>query len=123
MAPRLNLSPLTTKQIHDKHAVKEAYCDFWNNIKFKKGWETPTFQRSEVDRLLDEAAEIVVIIEHFNVNRHNSKYLRCAYALTWMNKIPASNLDYAMVLHESICGHWSIQDNIHYPIQKSSPEV
>jgi hypothetical protein len=57
----LHCKPLTSKQIHDKHAVKNAYTDFWNNIKFKKGWEKPALElSSKVEDLLDRAAEIVV---------------------------------------------------------------
>ena len=58
----LDLKPLNSKQIHDKIAVKNAYSDFWNHIKFKKGWETPRIKLHEVSGLLDEAAEIVVRI-------------------------------------------------------------
>jgi hypothetical protein len=35
----LEPTELTAKQRNDIHAVKEAYRTFWDNIKFRKGWE------------------------------------------------------------------------------------
>lgn len=54
--------PLTGKMKSDVKAVKEAYGTFWDNIKFRKGWEKPLFTKDEVAPLLDEAAEVVVRI-------------------------------------------------------------
>jgi len=59
----LQFNNFTSKQIHDKHQVKNAYLDFWNNIKFKKGWENPNLTlTNQLEKLLDRAAEIVVRI-------------------------------------------------------------
>ncbi len=67
MQPQLtsiHMVPLNSKQIHDKLAVRNAYADFWSNIKFKKGWERPSITLThEVDELLDTAAEIVVRVQ------------------------------------------------------------
>jgi hypothetical protein len=61
----IDSAPLTSKQIHEKHQLKDAYADFWNNnIKFKKGWETPAIELKEVQGLLDEAADIAVRIRN-----------------------------------------------------------
>eukprot|EP01124_Arcella_intermedia_P034985 TRINITY_DN8803_c0_g3_i1.p1 TRINITY_DN8803_c0_g3~~TRINITY_DN8803_c0_g3_i1.p1 ORF type:complete len:389 (-),score=121.06 TRINITY_DN8803_c0_g3_i1:59-1225(-) len=46
------------------YMVKDAYSAFWDNIKFKRGWEKPLFSKEEVDHLLEEAADIVVEIRN-----------------------------------------------------------
>lgn len=57
-----HVAPLSEKQLRARAAVVLAYADWWNHLKFKKGWATPLFTFNEVKPLLDRAAEIVVRI-------------------------------------------------------------
>ena len=52
--------PLTSEQQSKKAQLVSAYCDFWNNIRFRKGWQKPIFLKEEVLPLLERAAEIVI---------------------------------------------------------------
>jgi len=45
-----------------KNKLIESYNSFWENIRFKKGWEKPTFYPEDVKEQLENAAEIVVRI-------------------------------------------------------------
>jgi hypothetical protein len=45
---RSSLAPLTEKQRRECNAVVLAYADWWNHLKFKKGWEKPLFTFNEV---------------------------------------------------------------------------
>lgn len=54
------LRPLTNKEKRKKEELVEAYSDFWNNIRFRKGWQQPVFTREEVLHLLEKAADIVI---------------------------------------------------------------
>ncbi len=58
----IDSAPLSSKQITDKHKIKDAYADYWNHIKFQRGWEQPAVQLKEVQNLLDEAADICIRI-------------------------------------------------------------
>lgn len=51
---------LTREETRKKKQLIDAYSDFWNNIKFRRGWQKPLFTREEVLHLLDRAAEIVI---------------------------------------------------------------
>lgn len=42
--------------------VREAYGDFWQHIKFRKGWAKPPFPQERADPFLREAAGLVVCI-------------------------------------------------------------
>ena len=57
---RAFMKSLTREETRKKQELIDAYSDFWNNIKFRKGWQKPLFQRDEVLHLLDRAAEIVI---------------------------------------------------------------
>jgi len=59
------LAPLTSKQLHASRSVQEAYNDFWNDIKFRKNWESPFSPLSELSPLLAKAAQIVVRIRSY----------------------------------------------------------
>lgn len=76
-ALHIDASPLNSKKIHEKHQLKEAYSDFWNNnIKFKKGWESPAIEYKEVQDLLDEAADIAIRIRSSLDDKDSSFKLR-----------------------------------------------
>lgn len=55
--------------------MTQAYAEFWDNIKFTRGWAVPFVPLSEVTELLEAAAECVVWIrchlDHFN---HGMKF-------------------------------------------------
>eukprot|EP01129_Flabellula_baltica_P005195 TRINITY_DN1859_c0_g1_i1.p1 TRINITY_DN1859_c0_g1~~TRINITY_DN1859_c0_g1_i1.p1 ORF type:complete len:570 (-),score=144.42 TRINITY_DN1859_c0_g1_i1:37-1716(-) len=60
--PDIQLNKLSSQELVSKKQVLDAYGQFWNNIRFKKGWDTPAFNREDVEDLLDLCAEIVVRI-------------------------------------------------------------
>eukprot|EP01114_Cavostelium_apophysatum_P013772 TRINITY_DN3411_c0_g1_i7.p1 TRINITY_DN3411_c0_g1~~TRINITY_DN3411_c0_g1_i7.p1 ORF type:complete len:740 (+),score=249.18 TRINITY_DN3411_c0_g1_i7:190-2409(+) len=59
------VGPLSSKQAQASREVRDSYNDFWNNIKFRRGWESPLVDMNQVSPLLDEAAEIVVRIRSY----------------------------------------------------------
>jgi len=62
--------PLTAVQLENATRVKDAYLDFWRNLKFRKGWDAPLFAAEEVDDLLSHAAEIVVRVRTWLDDAH-----------------------------------------------------
>ena len=56
----MHLRPLTHAEKTKKSQLIGAYSDFWNNIRFRQGWQKPIFLKEEVLPLLDRAAEIVI---------------------------------------------------------------
>jgi len=54
------LQPLHSEQIRNIIALKNTYGEFWENVRFTKGWASPICEKDEVMHLLESAAEIVV---------------------------------------------------------------
>eukprot|EP01006_Ploeotia_vitrea_P053402 TRINITY_DN67784_c3_g16_i1.p1 TRINITY_DN67784_c3_g16~~TRINITY_DN67784_c3_g16_i1.p1 ORF type:complete len:697 (-),score=82.20 TRINITY_DN67784_c3_g16_i1:187-2277(-) len=55
-------NPLTSEEKRAVMEVVEAYKQFWNHIKFRKGWAQPPIRQDTVEDLLTKAAEFVVRI-------------------------------------------------------------
>lgn len=72
------VGPLTAEEQKETRAVKAAYASFWENLKFKKGWDTPLFFQSEIDDMLDQAAEIVARIRVYLDATHPGFKMRMA---------------------------------------------
>jgi HSP20 family molecular chaperone IbpA len=60
-----HLGVLTQDQIRNIITLKNTYCEFWESVKFSKGWDAPVIEMNDVIHLLDEAAEIVVRIRTY----------------------------------------------------------
>jgi hypothetical protein len=56
---------LTERDFNEIDRIYTAYLEYFNHIKFRKGWDTPKYKKEEVDMPFREAAEYV-----FRIRQH-----------------------------------------------------
>lgn len=67
---------LRSEDFDEIRRVYDAYCNYFNNIKFRNGWETPRFDREKCKENWTTAAEYVVRIRRILDERNPGQKLR-----------------------------------------------